>query len=116
MLLVGRTDFFSQLEDDINGVFFNQTEFGETLHYYHAKLDEWTTYRTLYDDPHSSAQFGSEAEFNTMRPQVQIQESKLAHPITKQDQVKIQDIRYTVDDYISDGVGITTLYLHRLKQ
>jgi len=114
-LLIGRTDFFEQLETDIDDVFFDQAEFGETLSYYHTTLSKWETYKTLFDDPHVSMQSGADAEFNTLRPQAQMQESKLIHPIQKSDKVIMRGVRYSIDDFISDGVGITTIYMHKQK-
>jgi hypothetical protein len=114
-LLIGRTDFFEQLETDIDDVFFNQTEFGETVNYYHDALSTWQIYKTLFDNPHVSMQFGADAEFNTNRPQVQLQESKFIHPLEKNDEVIVRGVRYFVDDVVSDGVGVSTVYMHRKK-
>lgn len=113
-LLVGRTFFENQIMvDDLDNVFFNQTEFGETVQLYHYNLKKWESYKDIFDDPHVSAQLGSAAEFNTIRPQFQIIKSKLLAPITKKDRVSRRGIERFIEDIVDDGTGVITVYMRR---
>ena len=110
VVLIGRSGFFSQLEADIDSVFFSQLEFGESIQYYHYSIDEWKTYKTIFDNPHTSLSAGVESEFNTIRPQWQLQESKMAASFGRGDKLLCRGVTYDIVDYISDGVGVTTFY------
>lgn len=99
--------------DDLESVFFNVNEFGETVSYYHSSLRQWSSYVILWDDPGASVNLVGETDFNTMRPQFQISESVLAHRIIKNDKVRRRGKTYIVDDYVSDGVGVTVVYLRQ---
>lgn len=107
-----RTDFFAQIYDtDIDSVFFNTAEFGETVSYYHSSIGVWETYKDLFDNPDTSLKFGPTANFKSIKPQVQLQESRLKHGILKQDKIVSRGIMYHVENFISDGVGISTVYM-----
>ena len=111
------SDFETQLYNaDLEEVFFNQDEFASKTKvlYYHSSLGVWETYADIFDDPHTSNQLPGDAEFSTLRPQIQLIESKLKHRILKQDRCLRRGRNYFVDDFESDGVGVTTVYL-RLK-
>jgi hypothetical protein len=95
---------------DMADVFFNPDTDVITVSYYHSSLRTWKPYSVIYDDPHVSANVGG-AEFNTLRPQFQITESILAHRVLKKDKCIIKGTTYYVDDFISDGVGVTTVYV-----
>jgi hypothetical protein len=107
------TLFQSQLETDIDSVFFAQNEFGKTVQYLHAGDTVWQTYKVIFDDPQASMNYSGPSDFNSLRPQVQLQESKLKQPIKAGDVIKMDGLEYQNETYISDGVGITTLYMHR---
>ena len=107
------TTFQGQLETDINSVFFAQNEFGKTVQYLHAGDTVWQTYKVIFDNPQASMNYGGESDFNSLRPQIQLQESKLKQPIGVGDVIKMDGLEYQNETYISDGVGITTLYMHR---
>jgi hypothetical protein len=99
---------------DLENVFFNTDEFAETVSYYHSYLGTWHSYAIIWDDPGASADLVGDTEFNTLRPQFQISESVLAHRILKQDKMRRRGKTYIVEDFVSDGVGVTTVYL-RIK-
>lgn len=99
---------------DLDDVFMNLEEFAISVNYYHSSLGVWVSYPVMFDDPHASINIGGENEFNTIRPQFQISEARLKHRILKKDRCKINGIEYRVEDFISDGVGISTIYL-RMK-
>lgn len=100
--------------DDLENVFFNVEEFAMTISYYHSSLDEWVEYSVIYDDPHASVSLGTAVTFNSLRPQFQISEAELLHPVLKNDRCIVKGKRYRIDDFMSDGVGVTTVYL-RIK-
>jgi len=96
---------------DLANTFFNAGEFAIEINYYHSSLDTWQAYDVLYDDPQASVNLAGPANFNTTRPQFQIQESALRHRILKEDRCLVKGKYYSVEDFISDGVGVTTVYL-----
>ena len=107
-------DFQKQLNADLNDVFFNASEFAEAISLYHISLDRWASYNVIFDTPHTTARLPADAEFSTIRPQFQINESALSHRILKNDLCKRRGKTYFVEDVESDGVGVATVYL-RLK-
>ena len=100
--------------NDLNSVFFNTAEFAITISYYHSSLSEWTNYQAIFDDPHTSFSMGANVDFNTLRPQLQLYESALKHRILKRDLCIVNSVQYHIDDFVSDGVGVTTCFL-RIK-
>lgn len=100
-------------QTDLSDVFMNANEFGENIVYTHSSLDVAKPYSVIYDDPHTSVKLG-DAGFNSLRPQFQISEAVLTHRILKADTCVVRGIEYVVEDSISDGVGVTTVYLRRI--
>jgi hypothetical protein len=94
-------------------VFFSQAEFGESVSYYHSQIGTWATYKTIFDDPHTNMNFGTDSEFNSIRPQWQLQESKMAAPFTRGDKILSRGVTYDIADFVSDGVGVTTFFGHK---
>lgn len=107
---------FQQLlyRDDLANVFFNTNEFSETCSYYHSSLGVWQSYSVLFDDPSADVSLLGDAEFNTNRPQIQASEAVFVHRPLKNDRCRVRGKTYIVEDVVSDGVGVTTVYL-RLK-
>lgn len=111
-------DIFAQiLEQDLDQVFIGSSgqEFAEdesTIIYTHA-TGEVENYPAIYESPHSSQGVNSEAEFNGLKPSITLQDSKLVRAINKGDRVQVQGIKYYIENYITDGVGVTTIYLRR---
>jgi len=103
---------FEQLlyHDDLENVFFNTDEFAITISYYHSSLNKWTSYAVIFDDPYAAVTL-NQIDFTSIRPQFQVAESKLLHPILKNDRCKIKGVEYRIEDYSQDGVGVTTVYL-----
>ena len=98
---------------DLDEVFMNLEEFAIEISYWHSSLDEWVSYPVLFDDPHASVSLGAEGEFNTRRPQFQISEARLKQRILKKDRCSINGVEYRIEDYVSDGVGVTTVFLRK---
>lgn len=96
---------------DLDNVFMNVEEFGITISYYHSSLDRWVDYPVIFDDPYASQNMGAENEFNSIRPQFQVSEARLEHRILKKDKCIINGINYLIEDFQSDGVGVTTVYM-----
>ena len=108
----GLNDFQSLLfATDLNNVFMNTNEFAISISYWHSSLDTWATYSVIYDDPYASMSMGAEGEFNSTRPQFQVSEEQLSQRILKKDRCVINGVAYLVEDFHSDGVGVTTVYV-----
>jgi hypothetical protein len=95
---------------DLEQICFNPEQFGEPVSVYHSSLDLWVSYTCIFDDPNVKMNFGAKAAFNSLRPQVQLIQSKLRHPILKSDLFRFRNKTYTVDDTVEDGVGVVTAY------
>jgi len=113
-----RDEFLHILEEDLDQVFIQSDgkEFAEnqtTVIYYHA-TGEVENYPVLFDNPSTSGDTLAEADFTLIQPQIQIQETKLQRPVQKKDQVLVRGKKYFVENFVSDGVGVSTLFL-RLK-
>lgn len=108
------TDFHDLIyNEDIDNVFINQAEFGDTVvNYYHSSLKRWQIYNTIFDNPTILSSI-EQADVNLIVPQFQISEYNLLHPILKSDRCIIRNVPYRVEQAISDGVGITTVYLRQ---
>lgn len=113
-----RDEFLDMLEDDLETVFMGPDgqDFAEnqsTVKYLHRGDKVAVNYSVIFDDPHTSQNVGAMAEFNSLKPQFMIQQTKLKKPISKNDMVTVRGVKYKVDDYQADGVGVMTLFLRR---
>lgn len=108
------TPFFQQLDADLTAVFFNSGEFAERAPYRHRD-GRSTSYRVIFDDPTAAQNMGSEGGVISFKPQVQIVTSLLLSPPCKADRITVRGCTYTVDDFTDDGVGVTTLFLARVR-
>ena len=95
---------------DLEEICFNPEQFGEPVSVYHSSLDLWVTYTCIFDDPNAKMGFGAKAAFNSLRPQVQLIQSKLRHPILSADMFSVRNKTYTVQDTVEDGVGVVTAF------
>jgi len=106
------TPFFQKVyRDDLANVFFNSAQFAEKAVYTHSTLGIAVTYDVIYDDPTTSINLGVDAGFNSLRPQFQIPEYVLKHPVQKDDFVFVRGKKFFIDEFVSDGVGVTTCFL-----
>lgn len=106
--LLTRSDFNQMLEDDFSGTFI--TDFKDTAVF--TFVDKSTAIiDVLFDNPHTSFKGQAAAEFNTIRPQVMVQESLLPDTIYHEMKIKVKGKEYFVDDYKSNGVGVLTIFL-----
>lgn len=114
-----RDTFLGMLESDLENVFFGSngqdfTEHQNTVKYTHTVARITTNYPVIFDNPHTSQNVQASAEFNGLKPQIRLQETKLLQPINRADTVVIRGVKYTVENYMGDGVGVITLYLRRM--
>ena len=109
-----RDELLDLLEDDINDVFIQPSEgdFAIDVAYTHV-TGETAVLTGIFDDPHTNVNLQSDAEFNTIKPQIRIQESKLLREIKKDDTLEVKGNLYFVENYIGDGVGIIRLFLRK---
>ena len=113
-----RTEFQSIMEQDMEMAMFGTDgqDFAEkqnTVIYTHVS-GEIGNYSVIFDKAYASQGFQSDTEFNGLKPQFMVQETKLLRSVQHKDTVSIRGNIYNVEDYHSDGVGVTTVYL-RLK-
>jgi hypothetical protein len=110
-----QNDFAIGLKNDLNNIFFNSQEFAVSARYIH-RLNTQTPqiYAVIFDDPHATMKAG-DGEYSSIRPQFQIAQHKLKYAISKKDEVTICGIKYIVDEYMTDGVGVVTVYLNVRK-
>lgn len=109
------SDFQRMLDDDLDGVFIpeDSEDFAIEVPYTHA-AGETETYQVIFDDPGVSPSVRLDADFRTIQPQIRIAEHRLKRPVKKDDRVRVKGNLYFVEDYESDGVGVTTIFL-RIK-
>lgn len=110
--------FLEILEDDLSSVFFGEggqdfTEDETTVTYHHSHAKLTGNYPAIYDNPHTSQKANIGAEFNSLKPQIRLQETRLRAKVRKGDTVTVRGIPYHVEDYRSDGVGVMTLLLRK---
>ena len=110
--------FLNILENDLSTTFLGSggrdfTEDDSTVNYYHSSLNKVVNYPAIFDNPHVSQKVNIGADFNGIRPQIQVQETKLKAIIRKEDTVTVRGVNYAVEDYAGDGVGVVTMYLRR---
>ncbi len=114
LVLVEQNSFQMQMNDDLEAVFFNQGEFAEKAKskYVHSN-GQTEYYAVIFDTPTTNLGIASNVEVTLMKPQVQIIERQLVNAITKDDTIDVRGVSYHVENFISDGVGVTTLFLSR---
>ncbi len=99
---------------DLANVFMNSEEFAISISYTHSSTGEIANYDVVYDDPSTSVKVGQGPAFKSLQPQFMISEAELSHPILKRDTCVVNGIDYGIEDFDSDGVGVTTVFLRRL--
>lgn len=99
------------MRDDLANVFMNTSEFAEPVLYFHSSLGIDVTYNVIYDDPHDDVALTGPASFSSIKPQFQVTESVLEHRLLKNDRCEVRGKTYLVDEVVSDGVGVTTVFL-----
>lgn len=108
--LLTRSPFLQMLETDFPNTFI--TDFKEPAHFT-FKDGTAQTIDVLFDDPTTTFNFQNPAEFNTVRPQIMLQESLLPDVIYHGTQIKVRGKVYFVEDYESNGVGVLTMYMRK---
>jgi len=99
---------------DLANVFMDSDAFAEPLLYIHSSTGEVVNYSVLFDDPSTSVKTGMAPAFKSLRIQFMISEAVLLHSILKHDKCTMRGIDYGIEDFESDGVGVTTVFLRRL--
>ena len=103
----------SVMETDLQNVFFNGSDFNESVRIYHATIGTWQTYSIDFDDPSTTIDFGADADLSDLKPQIMIPNYALKAKITKADKIIVRGTQYTVEDVNNDGVGVTTVFMRR---
>lgn len=109
-----QNDFFSIMDQDLQDCFFNQSEFAENdeISYVHENGQE-TTYKAIFDNPTTNINMLSDTDAIMVKPQVMLIEKDLINPVAHNDEITVRGVVYRVDSYMSNGVGIVTVYLVR---
>lgn len=110
---IARSALQAQMITDLNNVFFNNTEFSESISYTHYNLGETKTYKVIYDDPTQTITAGISADKIVLKPQIMISLSHMVQYPGMQDVIKVKGIDYMIEEIENDGVGVLTLYLYR---
>ena len=107
-----------QMKDDLDNVFFNTNEFAEkeSIQYIHSKSGVTRIYEAIFDNPSQDVKAGSQTEILGIKPQVQIPSWLMEHQPILNDVLIVKGIRYNIDSYEDDGVGVVTIYLVREGQ
>ena len=105
--------FNTHLVTDMNDTFFNSKEFAESAQYTH-KVGGLKTYSVIFDDPTTNVNFGGGAATFLQKPQIQVKEKLLLNEPQRGDTCVVRGVRYRVENYISNGVGIMTIFLNRV--
>ena len=105
----------SNMVNDLDNVFFNTDEFAEysSIQYTHSKSGITETYKAIYDDPTQDIKAGSNTEIIALKPQIQMPLPYMKEEPNINDVLVVRGIRYSIDSYESDGVGVITIYLIR---
>tara|TARA_R110001606_G_scaffold40151_3_gene109864 strand:+ start:87 stop:500 length:414 start_codon:yes stop_codon:yes gene_type:complete len=112
-VVVGRSDFNSQLELDMECTFFNaEGIFTEPVRYEHI-TGEIDIYMGLLNNPHVDFSIVLKNKQSDRRMQLRLQESKILRQPAEGDIATIRGVKYTVNDVQPDGVGTTTLAMQR---
>ena len=111
--VVSRSSFHSMLEDDLEAVFFNNSEFAETALYTH-KTGEIENYSVIFNDPFAGINLDPQAQVSSRNVVIKIQEKKIKRYPTSGDTLLFRGIKYKIDDFRPDGVGVIELYLDRI--
>ena len=108
--LLTRSPFLQMLETDFTTVFITDFKDSAILTFRDGSTQ---AIDVLFDDPTTTYNFQNPAEFNTVRPQIMVQESLLPDVIYHNMKIKVKGIQYFVEDYESNGVGVLTVYMRR---
>lgn len=106
----------TQMVDDLENVFFNTTEFANTVLYTHKGSGITKTYREIFDKPSQEIKPGSNSLIIGMKPQIMLSTAHMIHEPSSRDTVLVNGIAYNVDSFEDDGVGVVTIYLTRKGQ
>lgn len=103
---------------DLENTFFNINDFAEKIpiQYTHARSGNTESYKGIYDNPSQDIRAGSQTEIINAKPQVQFANYQMKQFPTMDDTLKVRGIRYNIDSYEIDGVGVVTIYLVRESQ
>jgi|TARA_Y100000310_G_scaffold344838_1_gene459893 hypothetical protein len=109
-----RNSFFTQMDTDLDLSFFDGDVFADKVksEYIH-RIGKTTTYTIIFDDPSTNIDGVGDTNGLLLQPQIQLKEKDLLAPISIGDRVTVRGVRYYVDNYYSDGVGVITAYLTR---
>lgn len=108
--------FMNYMDADLDSVFFNNTEFAEKKEItYKHKIGDVAFYYAIFDDPTTNANLGGDSSALLQKPHIMIKEKIMKHTPNRGDELIVKGVRYAVDTYISNGVGIMTLFLNRTQ-
>jgi len=112
LLIVVRGAFHAIMHDDLITVFFNTSDFAESVAYTHV-TGEGRTYTAIYDEPYIGVNPSSEIDVISSTPKLRLRETQLARRPAKGDKVIVRGVTFVVDSSQIDGVGTVTLVLQK---
>lgn len=112
--LLTRSEFLQTLENDFNTTFIS--DFKEVAQFtfdYGTPKQKTVNIDVLFDEPHTSYNIQAPTEFNTLKPQIILQQTDLPDVLEHEMRVKVRGVLYFTEDYESNGVGVLTIYLRK---
>lgn len=110
--VVAYTDFQTQLNSDLENVFFNSAEFAiNTVSYTHYGNGEVKVYTVIPDNPTQELTPGIKSSITSHKPFIKIPTHLLIQEPDPNDQIVWKGVRYFIESTEDDGVGVTTFNL-----
>lgn len=112
LVTFARTDFISQLYDDLDNVFYNTGEFAETITY-RFRSGESQQIAAIFDEEHSSIDIATEAPVIISEPLFHAHADKFLFRPDRGDSVVIRNREFNVKEAHPDGTGLMVITLLR---
>lgn len=104
------TGLQATLQADLDAAFFNDQEFAGTFNYYHSS-GESEQYEGIFDEMYESISFGAMEPMSSVAPHVLLPQHKMVRFPVRGDKMLIRGVRYEVEDFKPDGVGMIDIVL-----
>lgn len=103
----------SVFETDLEEVFFNVSEFAESVEIHYEREGESDTISAIFDLEYQDVNF-DDLSVAGKSPMLMVRSSELKRELEEGDWVRVRGIAYSVIPEQSDGTGVTDINLERL--
>lgn len=112
IVIIPRDVFKSQLLDDLDNVFYNNTEFAEVISFIHADgtIDSITV---IFDEESMALDVQTGAKVLSDQPMFSFPRRQLTKDAREGDTALIRNREYVVESYLPDGTGKVEVILRR---